>query len=49
MIVSVAREFHWPPSIIGGFFIDDDDLQGLGFWYNDCIKISESIKPKAKE
>lgn len=48
MIISVAREFHWPPSILGGFFIDGQDFEGLEFWYEDCVKVNEELKNKKK-
>ncbi len=48
MVRSVAREFHWPPDKIGGFFIDDIDYLGLEFWYNDCVEMSKEIETKKK-
>lgn len=46
MVRSIAREFHWPPEIIGGFFIDDLDFFGLEFWYNDCVEMEKEFKSK---
>lgn len=46
MLTSVAREFHWPPETLGGFFIDDIDLNGLEFWYNDVVEVHEELKTK---
>lgn len=48
MVCSVAREFQWPPNIIGGFFIDAQDYLGLEFWYNDVKEMSETLKNKNK-
>ena len=46
MLTRVAREFHWPPEILGGFFIDDIDLNGLEFWYNDVVEVHKELNPK---
>ena len=48
MVRSVAREFHWPPDVLGGFFVDDIDYNGLEYWYNDCVEMSKEIKEKKK-
>lgn len=45
MAKSVALEFHWPPHVLGGLFIDDWDYKGLTYWYNTC----KDIKPKKKQ
>ena len=44
MIISVVREFHWLPDKIGNLFLDDQDYNGLEFWYNDIIECTK--KPK---
>jgi hypothetical protein len=44
MIKSVVREFHWPPEVIGGFFIDDQDYKGLEYWYDDVREINTPPK-----
>jgi hypothetical protein len=46
MLTSVAREYHWPPEILGGFFVDNVDLYGLEFWYNDVFEVHEELKQK---
>lgn len=46
MIVSVVREHHWPPDVIGGLFVDALDHRGLIFWYNDVRDCVEEIKKK---
>lgn len=46
MVRSVAREFHWPPKTIGGFFIDAQDYLGLEFWYNDVKEANDQLKSK---
>lgn len=48
MIRSVVREHHWPPSVIGGLFIDSEDRHGLGYWYEDVKEHVDSMKPKKK-
>jgi hypothetical protein len=47
MIKTVVREHKWPPEIIGGFFIDDIDYNGLEFWFNDVKEMYK--KPKDKK
>jgi hypothetical protein len=44
MVKSVVRTYHWPPDVIGGLFIDNEDYRGLLYWYNDVI----DQKPKKK-
>ncbi len=46
MVRSVAREYHWPPELIGGFFIDDLDFYGLEFWYNDAKEVNKDLTKK---
>jgi hypothetical protein len=46
MMRSVAREYKWPPDLIGGFFIDNIDHYGLEFWYEDIIKMIEETNNK---
>jgi hypothetical protein len=46
MIVSVVREHHWAPEIIGALFVDDGDHHGLEFWYNDVLEVSNELKKK---
>jgi hypothetical protein len=46
MIKSVVREHHWSPAIVGDFYIDEIDHEGLEFWYNDVKEVSESLKEK---
>lgn len=46
MISSVVRETHWPPDIIGGFFIDNQDHHGLRFWYEDFKEMHDELNKK---
>lgn len=46
MIKTVAREFKWPPEVIGGLFIDGIDFKGLDFWYNDVKEVVKELTPK---
>lgn len=44
MIASVAREYKWPPEVLGGLFFDAEDYEGLEFWYNDIKQMHKEIK-----
>lgn len=44
MIKTVTGEYHWPPNVIGGFFVDDNDYNGLSFWYNMIAEQDKKIK-----
>jgi hypothetical protein len=46
MIVSLIREHHWPPDIISGLFIDDQDYEGVEFLYNDLVEMHAELKKK---
>lgn len=46
MILTVVRQLHWPPSIIGGLFLDDEDYEGLIYWYNDVCKVNSELNKK---
>lgn len=51
MFRTVVREYHWSPAIVGDFYIDDIDLEGLEFWYNDILEMHDQLKrslPKKK-
>jgi hypothetical protein len=48
MFRTVVREYHWSPAIVGDFYIDDMDVEGLEFWYNDIIEMHEAIKKEIK-
>jgi hypothetical protein len=41
MIRSVVREHHWPPDIIGGFYVDGDMYDSLEFWFDDVVNTNE--------
>lgn len=49
MIASVAREYKWPPEVIGGLFFDAEDYEGLIFWYNDIQEMHKELKSSAKK
>jgi hypothetical protein len=49
MILTVVREFHWAPSIVGALYIDAEDYEGLEYWYNDVVKTNKELNPKAKD
>jgi hypothetical protein len=46
MIKSVVRESHWPPDVIGGLFIDEQDYQGLEFWHEDFKDMHKDANKK---
>jgi len=46
MIVSVAREYKWPPQTYGGLFVDNVDEHGLEFWYEDVKELVKESKGK---
>lgn len=48
MAISVAREHHWPPNVIGGLFFDAVDYKGLTYWYNDAKEVERQMKSKLK-
>ncbi len=48
MIKSVVREHHWPPSVIGGLFLDEG-IDGLIFWFNDVKEVSDSLTKKTEK
>lgn len=49
MIASVAREFKWPPEVLGGLFFDAEDYEGLMFWYNDIKDQHKELKSLKKK
>ena len=46
MIVSVVREYKWTPHYVEGLFLDEADLFGLEYWFNDVKKLIEDLKTK---
>jgi hypothetical protein len=46
MVRSIAHEFHWPPEVIGGFFIDGKDYFGLEFWYDSIVEMTKEMDNK---
>lgn len=49
IIKTVVREHHWEPSIIGRLFLDDQDEEGLLYWYEDVVYCIKKIKQEVKE
>lgn len=45
----MVREFKWPPNVIGGLFIDDEDYRGIMFWYNDLAEVIEEVDQQVEE
>jgi hypothetical protein len=48
MVQTVVRNYHWPPNVIRGLFIDKEDYNGLVFWYNDIEAQTAHTKKKLK-
>ncbi len=46
MIKTVVREHHWPPHIIKELYLDNEDYQGLEYWYEDVIEVSKDLNKK---
>lgn len=46
MIKTIAAEYHWAPTIIGAFFIDEIDYNGIFFWYNEIQETNLKLKAK---
>lgn len=50
MIKTVARTFNWAsPDVLKNMYCDNEDFDGIQFWYEDVIeqhKEIESKKPK---
>ncbi len=46
MIKSIVREHHWSMQIIDELYLDDLDIYGLQYWYNDVKEVSEQLKTK---
>jgi len=44
----VARTYHWSIDDIMKLYLDDEDVYGLIFWYNDALEMEKEIKtPKS--
>lgn len=46
MVKSVVREHHWSVEKIEQMYLDDNDIYGLEYWYNDVKEVSEQLKSK---
>ncbi len=46
MVVSVVRNYHWTPDVIGGLFFDAEDYEGLEYWMNDIEAQIKQLKEK---
>jgi hypothetical protein len=49
MVKSVVREYKWSPAVVGDLFLDNDELDGLEYWYNDTKEIEANIKKRQKK
>lgn len=48
MIVTVVREHHFSPDVLGDFYLDALDYTGLEFWFEDVVQCSKEIKAKSQ-
>jgi hypothetical protein len=48
MIISVAREHHWAPEVLGALYFDAEDYMGLRFWFEDIKEVDKAIKNSTK-
>lgn len=46
MIVSLIREHHWAPDIIGALYIDGMDYNGIELLFDDLVKAHAELKKK---
>jgi hypothetical protein len=46
MTKSVVREFHWTPDFVDLLYIDDRDIHGLIYWYNDIVEMNKELNKK---
>ena len=47
MVRTIVRNYHWPPNVFGGLFIDAIDHNGIVYWYNDIKDADAELKAKA--
>jgi len=47
MIKSVVRAHNWTIDYVDELYVDDEDSDGLKYWYDDVLAVSKSLrKPK---
>ena len=46
MVKTVVREHHWSMSEIERLYLDDADVFGLEYWYNDVKECVDKLKQK---
>jgi hypothetical protein len=46
MIKSIVDYHHWSPKVIEKMFADDLDFKGLGYWYDEIVRINKMNKQK---
>ena len=49
MLRTVVGEHHWAPSIQGALYVDNQDNEGLEFWFISVEKTAEEIKKPKKQ
>jgi hypothetical protein len=49
MVNSIATNYHWPPSVLSGLFIDAEDMFGIVYWYNLIEQSAAEIKRRTEE
>ena len=49
MMKTVARSYGWAsPSYLNEMYCDDEDILGIGFWYNDVKDQHREMEKKTK-
>lgn len=49
MYLSLYREYHWTPYVIGNLFVDDMDHEGLVKIFDDLRRSNEEVKKAYKK
>ena len=49
VIVSIVREHHWSPEVIGNLHYEYGDYESLMYWYNDIVKVQDELKKEASK
>lgn len=45
-IISVVRHLNFSPAVVGDFYLDGLDYEGLDFWYEDAMRSEDELKAK---
>ena len=42
----MVREYHFFPNVIGELYIDNQDFEGLEYWYDDVVEVNKQLETK---